>query len=71
MNAYNDLQNIKRGQKVTLRIAYAFPIRTMDGTIHGSEHVYKVLGLQGTLVRLSRIGDCAKLTVTPDMLINV
>lgn len=60
------LNEVKRGQIVKLTIASARPIKTMKGELHEGGQQYKVLGLTGTLVRLSRISDKAKLICLPD-----
>jgi hypothetical protein len=59
----------KRGVMATLRIPAARPIKTLNGVLHEAGQLYKVLGTaNGCLVRLSRVSDCAKLMVTPDLL---
>jgi hypothetical protein len=63
------LDNLKRGHIVRLNIPAARPIKTLGGVLHECGSDYAVLGFHGTLVRLSRRGDCEKLMVTPDMLI--
>jgi hypothetical protein len=60
---------VKRGQTVRLNIPAARPIRTLNGVLHEGGQVYRVLGGFGTLVRLSRVSDHAKLIINPEALI--
>jgi hypothetical protein len=64
------LDNIQRGQIVQLAIPAVRPIKLMNGTLHESGQDYKVLGTYASLARLSRVSDCAKLMVLPEMLIH-
>lgn len=59
---------LKRNAVVTLSIPAMFPIKTMNGVLHEGGQLYRVLGLVGTCVRLSRVSDCAKLIVNPEVL---
>lgn len=59
------LENIQRGMIVRLAIPASRPIKTLDGNLHEAGQDYKVLGSHGTCVRLSRVGDCAKLIISP------
>lgn len=65
------LESIKRNQLVELTIPSARPIRLQSGILHEAGQTYKVLGTHGTLVRLSRLGDNAKLMVVADDLVEV
>jgi Zn-dependent M32 family carboxypeptidase len=58
----------KRGVKVTLKIPASRPIKTLNGVLHEAGQAYKVLGTHASLVRLSRVSDCAKLMVLPELL---
>lgn len=63
------LEEIKRGQIVKLNIPAMNPIKTLRGDLHESGQFYKVLGFQGTLVRLSRLGDFKKLSTLAESLV--
>ena len=63
------IENFKRNQKVQLAIPSSRPIKTLKGVLHEAGQDYKVLGTHGTCVRLSRVIDCEKLIVTPDMIL--
>lgn len=53
---------------VALNIPAARPIKTLGGDLHESKDRYKFLGLaNGSLARLSRCSDKAKITVTADL----
>lgn len=61
------IDDVKRGKLVALNIPAASPVKTMDGNIHENFITYLVLGLYGgTMVRLSRMGDNAKLIIEAD-----
>lgn len=59
-----DIQDVTKNQRVTLTV----DTDTFRSGTHKAGGVYRVLGLQGTCVRLSREGDHAKLITTPDRL---
>jgi len=64
---FTNLNDIKRGTKVTLLIPDARPIKTLDGNLHCAGQTYKVLGVQnGSFLRLSRVSDNAKLIIAPE-----
>lgn len=61
------LEDIKIHQTVKLNIEAMRPIE-LKGVLHRRGDIYKVLGLQGTCVRLSRVTDRAKIILTSDMI---
>ncbi len=60
------LEQVKKNMLVVLTLPSAAPRKTQDGNLHEGGQTYKVLGLQGTAVRLSRTTDHAKLTILAD-----
>ena len=58
-----------KGTKVQLAIAASRPFKTADGNLHEAGQEYKVLGYQGTCIRLSRTSDRAKLITVSENLI--
>ena len=71
MNKTLTLESLKRGQIVRLAIPAARPFKLLSGVLHEAGADYKVLGSHGTLARLSRLSDCEKIIVAPDMLVLV
>jgi hypothetical protein len=67
VNKMSATLDIKRGTQVRLNIASGRPFKTMDGNLHEGGQVYRVLGTYGTLLRLSRVGDNAKLITQPEV----
>lgn len=59
------LEELERGMKVKIAIPASRPIRLLGGTLHSAGETYKVLGFHGTCARLSRVGDFAKIIVSP------
>lgn len=60
------LETIRRGMIVRLAIPACRPILTLSGVLHQAEQDYKILGTHGTVVRLSRVSDCAKLMMVAE-----
>jgi hypothetical protein len=65
------LETAYRGMIVALAIPASRPIKLLSGVLHEGGSRYTVLGLHGTLLRLSRTTDREKLMVTPDMVVAV
>jgi hypothetical protein len=65
----NETLKLERGTKVQLNIPASRPIKVLSGNLFESGDTFKVLGWHASLVRLSRIGDNAKLMVLPETLI--
>ncbi len=60
---------LSRGARVTLNLPFASPRRTLDGNLHEGGQAYTFLGTCGSLVRLSRVTDRAKLTIESEAII--
>ncbi len=65
------LDNLTKGEKVQLAIPASRPIKLLSGVLHEAGQTYKVLGSHGTLARLSRVGDNAKIMIEPSSLVRV
>lgn len=62
------LEELERGMLVKISIPASRPILLRNGTLHSAGETYKVLGSRGTCARLSRIGDFAKIIISPSEL---
>jgi hypothetical protein len=62
---------ITKGMKVQLTIPAARPLKTLSGHLFEAGQTFKVLGVHASLIRLSRVGDCAKVMVLPDMIMEI
>lgn len=65
------LEEAIKGTKVQLAIPASRPIKTMDGNLHEAGQDYKILGYQGTCIRLSRVSDKAKLIIPVENLVII